>query len=379
VTAAVAAHGVVLARQESEIVMPYQDFRQFLDVLRQHGELVDIDRPVALSDVGKAMKQSYRGQGPGIAFNNNGAAFPLVAGVYSTRSKALLAFEADEKTILQKVLSGLDHPIAPEVSAAAAPCHDVLIAGEAIDLAGFPIPTYSPKDGGPYITPGIVVSKDPETGVPDIGHYRFLVLGKDTFSFSAQPNHRFGKNLAKCQRLGVKPMAALVIGVDPILAYACQVQASDTTNDWEVAGGLRGAPVALTHCKTCDLEVPAAAEVVIEFAVDMDETVMEGPLGEYTGYYTPPSLKPVARITAIAHRRNAIFQGLAAIRPSTVSWRAGRFRPSSTWSTANGRPRGSGARACRARSCRRTNGCSTRPTGARRSRSCRNTPSARPR
>src|SRR6202051_695704 len=128
--------------------MPYQDFRQFLDVLRRHGELLDIDRPVALSDVGKAMKQSYRRQGPGIVFNNNGTAFPLVAGVYATRSKALLAFEADEKTILQKVLRGLEQPIAPRVSAAAAPCHDVLIEGEAIDITRFPIPSYSPKDGG---------------------------------------------------------------------------------------------------------------------------------------------------------------------------------------------------------------------------------------
>ena len=177
--------------------MPYQDFRQFLDVLRQHGELIDIDRPVALSDVGKAMKQSYRRQGPGMVFNQNGTEFPLVAGVYSTRSKALLAFEADEKTILQKVLSGLDHPVAPNISTAAAPCHEVQIEGAAIDITRFPVPTYSPKDGGPYITPGIVVSKDPETGIPDIGHYRFLVLGRDTFSFSAQPMHRFGKNLAQ--------------------------------------------------------------------------------------------------------------------------------------------------------------------------------------
>ncbi len=65
--------------------MPYQDFRQFLDVLRRHGELIDTDRPVALGDIGKAMKQSYRRQGPGIVFNNNGTAFPLVAGVYATR------------------------------------------------------------------------------------------------------------------------------------------------------------------------------------------------------------------------------------------------------------------------------------------------------
>ena len=73
-----------------------------------------------------------------------------------------------------------------------------------------------------------MVSQDPETGVPDIGHYRFLILGKNTFSFSAQPFHRFGKNLAKCQKMGITPKAALVIGVDPILAYTCQVQVPDT-------------------------------------------------------------------------------------------------------------------------------------------------------
>jgi 4-hydroxy-3-polyprenylbenzoate decarboxylase/2,5-furandicarboxylate decarboxylase 1 len=84
-----------------------------------------------------------------------------------------------------------------------------------------------------------------------------------------------------------------------------------------VAGGLRGAPVELAKCKTCDLEVPATAEVVIEFEVDMSTLVMEGPLGEYTGYYTPPSPKPLGRITAITHRRNPIFQGLLTGKPVT--------------------------------------------------------------
>ncbi|MCC6887614.1 MAG: UbiD family decarboxylase [Hyphomicrobiales bacterium] len=295
--------------------MPYQDFRQFLDVLRQHGELIDIDRPIALSEIGKAMKQSYRRQGPAIMFRN-GTGFPLVCGVYSTRSKALLAFQADENELMAKVLSGLEHPIAPKVVNGAAPCHEVVITQD-IDITQFPIPTYSPKDGGPYITAGIVVSKDPETGVPDIGHYRFLILGKDTVSFSAQPFHRFGKNLAKCQQMGVTPKAALIIGVDPVLAYTCQVQVPDTTNDWELAGGLRGAPVELVRCKTCDLEVPATAEVVIEFEVDMNRTVIEGPLGEYTGYYTPATPKPVARVTAITHRRQPYFQGLLTGKPVT--------------------------------------------------------------
>ena len=296
--------------------MPYQDFRQFLDVLRQQGELIDVDRPIALTDIGKAMKHSYRRQGPAINFTKNGTEFPLICGIYSTRNKALLAFQADEKTIMPKVLAGLDRPILPTVINGGAPCQEVVIDRD-IDISRFPIPTYSPKDGGPYITAGIVVSKDPETGVPDIGHYRFLILGKDTFSFSAQPNHRFGKNLAKCQKMGVTPKAALVIGVDPVLAYTCQVQVPDTTNDWGIAGGLRGAPVELVRCKTCDIEVPATAEVVIEFEVDMNKTVMEGPLGEYTGYYTPASMKPVGKITAITHRRNPIFQGLLTGKPVT--------------------------------------------------------------
>ncbi len=93
-----------------------------------------------------------------------------------------------------------------------------------------------------------------------------------------------------------------------MIAYSAQVQVSDVVDDWTVAGGLRGAPVELVRCKTVDLEVPATAEVVIEFEVDTEHRVAEGPLGEYTGYYTPSSEEPIARITAITHRREPIFQ-----------------------------------------------------------------------
>ena len=298
--------------------MPYTDFREFLGALREKGEVVDIDRPVRLEDVGKVLKHAYLNGGRATQFNDTGTEFPLVCGVYSTRRHALIAFQATEETLFQKVLDGLGKPIPPAMAKGPAPCQEVVLTGDAIDITRFPIPKYSPKDGGPYITPGIVVSKDPETGVPDIGHYRFLILSRNTFSFSAQPFHRFGKNLNKGVTMGQKrTRAALVVGCDPILAYTCQVQVPDTTNDWEIAGGLRGAPVELVKAKTCDIEVPATAEVVIEFEVDMDNLVMEGPLGEYTGYYTPPSMKPVATITAITHRRKPIFQGLLTGKPVT--------------------------------------------------------------
>jgi 4-hydroxy-3-polyprenylbenzoate decarboxylase/2,5-furandicarboxylate decarboxylase 1 len=230
----------------------------------------------------------------------------------------MLAFEATEATIVDKLQTGLANPIAPAAFKGVPPAQQNVLTGVAIDITRFPVPKYSPKDGGAFITPGIVVSKDPETGVPDIGHYRFMVLDKDIMSFDAQPGHRFGKNLAKHARMGIVPKAALVIGVDPILAYTCQIQVPDDTNDWEVAGGLRGEPVELAKCKTTDLDVPATAEVIIEFEVDLNKRLPDGPLGEYTGYYDAPGkTAPAARITAITHRDKPIFQGLLTGKPVT--------------------------------------------------------------
>jgi 4-hydroxy-3-polyprenylbenzoate decarboxylase/2,5-furandicarboxylate decarboxylase 1 len=300
--------------------MAYNDFREFLDALKKSGDLLEVNRPISLeTEVGQALKKNYAKNGPAIIFNNTGKKFPLVAGVYGNRDRALLAFETTEDKVFDKVLDGLAKPIDPVIVKEAL-CHEVVLTGTDIDITEFPVPKYSPVDGGPYITPAISVSKDPETGIADIGHYRFQVMGKDTLSFMAQPFHRFGKNMNKAIAQGKKCFeGALVIGVDPVLAYTCQVQVADDTDDWSVAGGLRGKAVELVKCKTIDLEVPATAEVVIEFVVDLDNgpQIMEGPLGEYTGYYTPASPKPVARITAITHRQNPYFQGLLTGKPTT--------------------------------------------------------------
>lgn len=298
--------------------MPFQDFREFLDSLRARGELIDVNRPVDLDlEVAKAMRKSAAVGGPAIVFTSNGTDFPLVGGVYNSRAKALIAYGCTEDTVMAHILDGLANPI-PPILVDDAPVHENVILGNDIDLTKLPVPKYSPDDGGPYITPGIVVSRDPETGIPDMGHYRFEIIDAHTLSFMAQPFHRFGKNLAKAVRAGQKTFrAALVIGVDPMLAYTCPVQTTDDTDDFAVAGGLRGAPVELVKCKTSDVEVPAHAEFVIEFEVQFSTEVMEGPLGEYTGYYTPGSMKPIARPTAITHRDGAYFQALLTGVPPT--------------------------------------------------------------
>jgi 3-polyprenyl-4-hydroxybenzoate decarboxylase len=331
--------------------MPYQDFRQFLEVLRQHGELIDVNRPVALNDVGKAMKQSYVRQGPRHHVQ------PERHGLSVGRRRL---FHAQQGAAGVRGGRGhdlrLDNPIAPTTISGKAPCQDEVITGDDIDTRRWPIPTYSPKDGGPYITPGIVVSEDPETGVPDIGHYRFLVLGKDTFSFSAQPFHRFGKHLAKHKRLGTVPKAALVIGVDPVLAYTCQVQVPDDTNDWSVAGGLRGEPVELARCVTSELAVPATSKVVIEFEVDLNQTVLEGPLGEYTGYYTRPSQKPVAASprSRTAGNRSSRACSRASRSPRTTSSSRCRSRHRSSAPSSGSSPPSSRCRCAPPPACRST-------------------------
>ncbi|GEP57019.1 UbiD family decarboxylase [Reyranella soli] len=298
--------------------MPYQDLRAFLTALRNAGELVDIARPIALKyDIAKALAKASSVQGPALMFTETGTDFPLVAGVYGNRRLALLAFEATEQTIHDKVLKGINNQIGPVDFKGTPPCQEVVLTGDAVDVTKLPVPTYSPKDGGAYITAGIVVSENPETGIPDIGNYRFQILGPKEMGVFSASNHRFGKNIAHATEMGKELHAAVVIGVDPMTMFSCQVQSSDATNDWFVAGGLRGAPVELAKAVSNDLKVPAHAEIVIEFTVDTKTQKMEGPLGEYTGYYTAASPKPVARITAITHRKGAIFQGLLTGKPIT--------------------------------------------------------------
>lgn len=298
--------------------MAYQDFRHYLDALRDQGELIEVDRLVALQlEVGKALQKSAASNGPAILFNNNGTPFALVGGVYNTRSKALLAFQTTEDALFEKVLNGLAKPIAP-VIVKKAPVHENILLDDKIDLSQLPIPKYSPLDGGPYITPGIVVSTDPETGITDLGNYRFEYINKTSLSFLAQPNHRFGKHIAKAKKMGLKKYhAALVIGVDPVLEFTCQFQVSDNTNDYDVAGGLRQAPVELVQCQKIKAQVPASAEFVIELEIDLTQTIFEGPLGEYTGYYTPGSEKPIANVVAITHRNKPYFQALLTGEPPT--------------------------------------------------------------
>lgn len=294
--------------------------REFLKTLDDQGEVLHIRREIPLKyEVGKILMRLYHDpRQPTVMFHKpGGKKIPLVANVFSTREKAALAIGTTVEKMNEKVLNSLKNPIKPEI-VKKAPCQEVTIGKADADLGAFPIPTYSPGDGGPYITPGIIVSRDPETGLYDMGHYRFQVIGKNKFSFLAQPFHRFGANVNKAKKMGVPSEAALVIGYDPVLGYAGQAKVGEA-DDFSIAGGLYGEPLKLVKCKTIDMLVPATAEVVFELSVDYNDKFNEGPLGEYTGYYTPPYDKPTATIKAITHRKDPIFQALLTGKPAPVT------------------------------------------------------------
>jgi 2,5-furandicarboxylate decarboxylase 1 len=131
--------------------VPFQDFREFLDALRAQGELIDVDRPVALElEVAKAMRKSAAVAGPAVVFTNNGTDFPLVGGVYNSHAKALIAYGCTEENVFDEVLKRLNTRIPPKI-VDDGPVHENVILGDDIDLSILPVPRYSPDDGGPYI------------------------------------------------------------------------------------------------------------------------------------------------------------------------------------------------------------------------------------
>lgn len=301
----------------------YKDLREFISACSKKNDVIHVEREVDCNlEIGQALKKSYAGRGPIIVFDHpKHRDYPAVGGVFSNRAKALLAFEADESTIHQKFIDGIANPIAPVAyeGDGPAPCQEIIIDEDDVDLSRLPIPKFSPNDGGPFITAGLTVSKDPETGVPDVGHYRYQYHDEKTLGYMAQPFHRFGKNCNKALAMGKRSWeAAIVIGGDPIMHYCGPlIGVSDQTNDFDLMGGLQGAPVELVKCKTVDVEVPAWAEFIIEIEVDFETSQMEGPLGEFTGYMTPASEKWVSHVKCITHRKDPLFQVLLTGIPVT--------------------------------------------------------------
>lgn len=319
------------------------DLRAHLAELEKHGLLKrvknEIDKDWELSAVSRWV---YIGNKEDSRYatlyeNVKGFDIPVVVGAiggsYKTYAVALgvdpnLPRKEVMQQIREKWINALDNPIKP-VLVEDGPVHENLITGDDVDVHMLPVPVWTPeKDrgwdkGNGYITSPYHVTKDPETGIRNVGTYRTMLREEKDFlgiagTFGAHIWHHIKKNEEK----GKPTEIATVIGCDPAVGMVAVTEVPYGVDEFAVAGALRGEPLRLVKCKTVDIEVPASAEIVIEGRLLSEkerEYEAEAPFGEYTGYQGSAKFSPVYEVTAITHRNNPIYQAFISQMPPSES------------------------------------------------------------
>jgi 4-hydroxy-3-polyprenylbenzoate decarboxylase len=204
----------------------------------------------------------------------------------------------------------------PRVRSGKPACQEIVIKGDDIDLSKLPIITCWPEDGGPYITLPMVISKDPKRGIRNVGMYRVQVLGPRTLAMHWQRHKVGAAHWREMAEKGERMDVCIAIGADPASVYSASAPLPPTIDEFIFAGFLRKSPVSLARAVTCQLEVPAEAEFVIEGYIDPAEPlVVEGPFGDHTGFYSEADLYPQVHVTAVTMRRNPVYATTIVGRP----------------------------------------------------------------
>lgn len=295
--------------------MSFADPRDFLACLEEEGDLIRISESVdALYEISAYIRKTSDQQGPAILFEKvKGHDIPVVGGLYAARRRVLRALGFREEEIVERFKQAADCPIAP-VLVEEAPCQEVVLEGEAVDLNRLPIPTYCLQDGGAFITHGVQISKDPETGARNAGIYRMQLKGRNRLGLFSNVQQHCYIHYSKAEERGEGLEIAVAMGTDPIIMLGTQVKADYGTDELALSGGLSGGAVQVVKCRTIELEVPATSEIVIEGRLIPNLREKEGPFGEFSGYYGPASERPVMEVSAITHRASPIFHaGLTGV------------------------------------------------------------------
>lgn len=281
-----------------------QDLRSALDAYEAAGKLLRVGETIHWRYEAAAVLWRLA-HGPAVLFERiEGYDIPIVGNVLNSRDKLAVALGVAPEQLQARVVASLDNRVAPEV-ADTGRCQEVVHTADLDIAAALPIPHISEHDGGRYISAGLVIVRDPISGRRNLAICRLQVQDGSTLGIYMAPTHSF-QFLQTYKELGRSMDIAVAIGNHPVLLAASQMLVP--YDEFEVAGGLFGAPAWLARCRTVDLEVPAEAEIVLEGVIDPAELAEEGPFGEIPGTYAPARHNPVMHLTAITHRRSPIFQ-----------------------------------------------------------------------
>src|SRR5258706_858559 len=232
---------------------------------------------------------------------------PIIANVVASRKALAWAFGVPEPRLAQEYARRIKDAIKPTVGARAPFGHRVL-TGPELDLARLPIPTYFPGDAGRYLTAGLLVARDPETGVETEGYHRFQVKGRDRMGVSLHSRRRMFEYQRRAEARNHALPCAIALGLHPLVSMGSLAYPAADVGKFEVVGGLLGEPLQVAPCGTIDLQVPASAEIVIEGEILPGVREPEGPFGEFTGYMSRRSTEHVFVATAVAMRERPWFQ-----------------------------------------------------------------------
>jgi 4-hydroxy-3-polyprenylbenzoate decarboxylase len=326
--------------------MALDNLRAFVGAIDAAGELARVDRPVSVDKeiteiADRCMKSP--GGGPALLFTKptlaGGAVsrHPVAVNLFGSERRMALALGVDRldeigeriaELLNLKVPDGLFGKLAmlprlaevakfpPKTIGGRPPCQEIVLKGADVDLAQLPVPICWPQDGGPYLTLAGVITRDPTTGTRNVGMYRVQVLGKDAVAMHWQRHKVGAAHWREMAARGETMPVAIALGGDPASIYAASAPLPPTIDEFLFAGFLRKEPVTLAKAVTCDLEVPAEAEIVLEGFVDPREPlVLEGPFGDHTGFYSLADYYPKVHITAITMRSEAIWPHTIVGRP----------------------------------------------------------------
>lgn len=298
-------------------------FRSALARMRERGRLQAYTPPVdPYLEVAGIMKRLDGG--PALLFTDvRGHDIPVLGNFLAAQENCEAAFGVDFATIRTFVARGLANPLEP-VLVDDAPVHEVVIAS-GIDLgAMFPALQHTAADAGRYITAGVIVTRDPDTQVYNASYHRLQLVGPNRTAIQLD----FGRHLRfaweRAKARGEALPIAICIGADVALQYAAATMGSqlpETLDELAVAGGVAGRPLPVARAVTQPLLVPAEAEIVLEGRILPDQTVREGPFGEFVGYLSPVGDAPVVEISAVTRRAKPIWHAINGYGRETVMLR----------------------------------------------------------
>ncbi|MEO0827910.1 MAG: UbiD family decarboxylase [Cyanobacteria bacterium J06635_15] len=318
-----------------------RDLQGFLTLLEQRGQLRRIKAPVdsELEIAEIANRMLYAG-GPALLFENvKGASYPIAINVMGTVERVCWALNMNEPKELEALgnkLALLYQPRPPKkISQAidlgkalfdvvkAKPgrdflpqCQQVVLKDERVDLNQLPLLRVYPGDAGKVVTLGLMITKDPENGTPNVGVYRLQLQSKNTMTVQWLSVRGATRHLRKAAERGQKLEVAIALGVDPLLILAAATPLPLDLSEWLFAGLYAGEGVKLANCKTVDLEVPAQSEFVLEGTITPGEVAVDGPAGDHIGYYGPVRENaPLIRFHCMTHRKNPVYLTTFSGRP----------------------------------------------------------------